>query len=63
VLKGLLDRGLVRTAGRSHDPGRPLLYRTTQAFLELFSLPDLSSLPTLEERAELVRGQAPVAEE
>ncbi len=63
VLKTLLDRGLVRTTGRSMDPGRPLLYRTTQAFLELFSLPDLASLPTLEERAELVRGQAPVSEE
>jgi segregation and condensation protein B len=63
VLKSLLDRGLVRTAGRSQDPGRPLLYRTTQSFLELFSLPDLGSLPTLDERADLVRGQPPVAEE
>jgi segregation and condensation protein B len=59
VLKSLLDRGLLRTAGRSSDPGRPLLYRTTQAFLELFSLPDLGSLPTLEERASLVRGVSP----
>lgn len=59
VLKQLVDRGLVRSAGRSEDPGRPLLYRTTAAFLELFSLPDLSALPTLAEREELVRGVAP----
>jgi segregation and condensation protein B len=53
VLKSLLDRGLVRVAGRSTVPGRPLLYRTTRSFLELFSLPDLASLPTLADRKEL----------
>jgi segregation and condensation protein B len=57
VLKSLIDRGLLRSAGRSDEPGRPLLYRSTAAFLELFSLPDLSSLPTLAERAALVRAQ------
>jgi segregation and condensation protein B len=55
VIKQLVDRGLVRSAGRSDDPGRPLLYRTTPEFLELFGLPDLASLPTIEERAELAR--------
>lgn len=57
VLKSLIDRGLLRSAGRSEEPGRPLLYRSTQAFLELFSLPDLAALPTLAERAALVRAQ------
>lgn len=57
VLKSLLDRGLLRTAGRSADPGRPLLYATSAAFLELFGLPDLSALPTPAERAALVRAQ------
>lgn len=57
VLKSLIDRGLLRSAGRSDEPGRPLLYRSTQAFLELFSLPDLSALPTAAERAALVRAQ------
>ena len=56
VIKQLLDRGLLRSAGRSDEPGRPLLYRTTAVFLEMFSLPDLAALPTLEERAALVRG-------
>lgn len=55
VLKSLLDRNLVKTAGRSEDPGRPLLYRTTDEFLTLFSLPDLAALPTLSERKDLIR--------
>ncbi|MBX2800916.1 MAG: SMC-Scp complex subunit ScpB [Myxococcales bacterium] len=58
VLKTLLDRRLVRSAGRSDDPGRPLLYRTTATFLQLFSLPDLRGLPTMEERHSLVRAQS-----
>lgn len=60
VLKSLIDRGLLRSAGRSDEPGRPLLYRTTSAFLELFALPDLTALPTLAERAALVRAQPSV---
>lgn len=55
VLKSLLDRGLLRTVGRAEEPGRPLLYRTTDAFLELFSLPDLGALPTSGEREALLR--------
>jgi hypothetical protein len=35
--------------GRKEAPGRPLLYATTREFLEVFGLPDLSSLPTLRE--------------
>ena len=55
VMKSLLEQGLLRVAGRASVPGRPLLYRTTGDFLELFSLPDLASLPTLKEREELTR--------
>lgn len=50
VLKKLLDRGLIRAAGRREEPGRPLEYRTTAAFLELFELNDLGSLPRPDER-------------
>lgn len=55
VLKTLLDKGLVRVGGRRDEPGRPLEYRTAPAFLEMFSLASLDGLPTLQERAELVR--------
>lgn len=53
VVKSLLDRGLLRVAGRRDEPGKPLEYRTTPAFLELFSLSDLGDLPTLRERSDL----------
>ena len=50
---GLLqDRGLVEACGRLAVPGRPVLYRTTSAFLRTFgleSLDDLSELPETEE--------------
>lgn len=53
TIRSLLQRGLIRVAGRRAEPGRPLEYRTTRAFLQLFSLSDLANLPTLAEAAEL----------
>lgn len=53
VLKGLLDRKLVRMVGRKDVPGRPILYGTTRKFLETFQLNDLSELPTMRELKEL----------
>ncbi len=53
VLRTLLDRDLVRILGKKEEPGRPLLYGTTEAFLELFSLKSLGELPTLREFTEL----------
>jgi len=49
VLTTLLQRNLVQVAGRKEAVGRPLLYGTTQSFLELFGFRDLSELPTLKE--------------
>ena len=49
VLSTLLERRLVRIAGRKDTPGRPLLYATTREFLEVFGLPDLEALPPLRE--------------
>lgn len=51
VLKTLLDRGLIREAGRKETPGRPILYATTPEFLKHFGLADLADLPRLEETA------------
>ena len=53
VVKSLLKRDLVRVSGRRAIPGRPLEYGTSKGFLELFGLPDLRALPTLEEYEEL----------
>lgn len=53
VLKNLLERKLVRILGRKNVPGKPMIYGTTKKFLEVFSLNDLSDLPTLREMTEL----------
>lgn len=45
ILRGLMDRGLVRVAGREDSPGRPVLYGTTNRFLELLGLNRLEDLP------------------
>jgi len=53
LIKRLVDRGLVRSAGRAEVPGRPIMYGTTQGFLELFSLRSLDELPELADLEEL----------
>ncbi|MGH7936777.1 MAG: SMC-Scp complex subunit ScpB [Chthoniobacterales bacterium] len=58
VLQTLMERGLVKIAGRAQVPGRPLLYETTQFFLEHFGLRDLDELPNSE---ELKRRELPKA--
>jgi segregation and condensation protein B len=55
-LKGLLEKKLVRIMGRKDVPGKPIMYGTTKKFLEIFSLRDLSELPTLKELKELKDG-------
>ncbi len=52
VLKTLLDRRLVRIAGRKQVVGKPFIYRTTREFLMHFGLAALSDLPPLEEFEE-----------
>ena len=54
VLRGLVERGLVRIAGHRDIPGRPLLYATTKRFLEVFGFSRLEDLPTLREIDDLV---------
>ena len=49
VLKTLVERELVRIAGREEGLGRPLLYGTTDHFLEYFGLPSLDALPRPDE--------------
>jgi segregation and condensation protein B len=53
VLDTLVDRNLIRIAGRKDAPGRPIVYATTGDFLEMFGLKDLESLPDLKEFREI----------
>lgn len=49
VVTTLLERRLIKLAGRSEAPGRPLLYETTHEFLECFGLRHLDELPNADE--------------
>jgi len=53
ILRSLMEKGLVRVAGRSDELGRPLLYGTTRKMLEVFGLRSLEDLP---DAKELARG-------
>ncbi|MCK4325954.1 SMC-Scp complex subunit ScpB [bacterium] len=52
VLHSLLEKRLIRVMGRKMVPGRPLIYGTTDEFLEHFGLKALSELPRMEELKE-----------
>ena len=53
VLASLLERRLVKIAGRQDVPGKPLLYRTTTEFVRQFGLRSLKDLPKISELKEL----------
>ena len=59
VIKTLLEKKVIGPAGRKKVPGRPIMYRTTQKFLEYFGLKDLSDLPTLEDLREELEEEGP----
>jgi segregation and condensation protein B len=63
VIKTLLDKKFITTAGRKEVLGRPILYKTTKDFLVHFGLKDMNELPTMEEFEELIRNQAAAEEE
>jgi segregation and condensation protein B len=63
VLKTLIDRKLITTAGRKNVVGKPILYKTTKEFLVQFGLRDLTELPTLKEFEDLRRMAFSDAEE
>ncbi len=62
VMQKLLDAGLVKISGRADIPGRPLLYVTTQHFMEHFGLKNLDELPNASElrEVELPKAVAPM---
>jgi segregation and condensation protein B len=55
VIKTLLERGMITTAGRKEALGRPILYRTTKDFLMRFGLASVDDLPSLKEFEALAR--------
>jgi len=65
VMQVLLDRNLVKIVGRAEVPGRPLLYSTTEYFLQHFGLKDVDELPNADElrRVPLPKAEVPTEEE
>ncbi len=63
VLKTLLERRMVRIAGRKEVVGKPFLYATTREFLQHFGLKNLKELPPLEQFEELFGGDVEAAPE
>ena len=57
VLKTLLNKNLICIKGRDEGPGRPLLYGTTDDFLEAFGLGKISEIPKLKEIVELTQDE------
>ena len=54
VIRTLLERRMIRVAGRKNVVGSPFLYRTTRDFLVHFGLNDIRDLPALEEFGDLI---------
>jgi segregation and condensation protein B len=57
MVKSLLDKGLIRVAGRKKTPGRPFVYATTRQFMEYFGLKSLAQLPKFEEFASFAQNK------
>jgi len=53
VLKTLLSKNLIKIKGRDAGPGRPLLYNTTEKYLEYFGLNNITEMPKLSELTDL----------
>ncbi len=61
VLSTLVERRLIKTVGRKQVVGRPFMYATTREFLERFGLNDLNDLPKVEEMADALGFELPMA--
>jgi len=53
MVRKLLFRGLIDIEGKSDLPGRPMLYKTTNKFLDYFNLSSLDDLPEIKENEEM----------
>lgn len=48
VMRRLLAKGLIKECGRSDNPGRPILYKTTDEFLDYFGMSSKEDLPNID---------------
>jgi segregation and condensation protein B len=57
TLQGLLEKKLITISGRAELPGRPMLYATTDFFLETFGLGSLKDLPKIRELEQILKNE------
>ncbi len=62
VVQVLMERSLIKIAGRAEVPGRPLLYETTEYFLQHFGIKTVDELPNAQELKRVALPKAPVPE-
>ena len=60
VIRTLIERELIEGVGRGEGVGRPVLYGTTQKFMEHFGFPSMEHLPRPEELPVILRERAPL---
>ena len=60
-LRTLLERKLIKIAGREKTPGRPIIYTTSEEFLRYFGVNSLADLPQLEEIQDIIHQDRPTA--
>ena len=60
ILRTLLEKNLIKIAGKKDVPGKPLLYSTTPKFLALFGLKNLKDLPALEDIQQIELSSLPL---
>ena len=53
IVRKLVAKGFIKESGRSDLPGRPILYETTNEFLDYFGLSSIEDLPAIEEFVDL----------
>ena len=63
VLANLVEKRLIKDAGRLDSPGRPILYETTDEFLKYFGLESINELPKLEEFNEIIEQESACSED
>ncbi len=57
TIRSLMEKHLVKIAGRAEEPGRPILYGTTKRFLEVFGLNSLKDLPQPESQQQQAKAR------
>lgn len=59
IVGSLLEKNLITIRGRAEVPGRPMLYSTTEAFLEYLGINSINDLPPLKEISEIIKTGPP----